>query len=261
MPGLETPTHLGWWPGSALDALDNALSIPVLQLELGALEYLVAVPGTWFGMPPLVWLLLPQFVGLAVCKAEEQQGHLVGHHCEEEAARGFLAVLLVATALSTVVFFHVLLRGDVHVVFTATKYILLPAAVLPPIVARYALGARAGHAVALVMCSWLATETLSHLIKITARRMRPGVALRAHLAGTSRRMPQLQRLVLAGETAFQSFPSGDAGGAFVFSYLLYLYKLEQAAWWIWMPALLSSFGRVYLHAHHVIDGESATVRS
>ena len=140
--------------------------------------------------------------------------------------------------------------GDIGPIFKATKILILPCTVIPTTLSALMLGKRAGHAVALVQCAWLCTEIFNHLLKILARRMRPVVALRSELADTQRHFPALQSILSIGETAFQSFPSGDAGGAMAFSYVLYRYG---AGHWVWSLAFLSSFGRLFLHAHHFFD--------
>ena len=64
-PMVRRNYQLGFWPQRGrLDRYDEALSLPVMRLELPmVLEFAVAVPGTFFGLPPMAWGLLPLFVG------------------------------------------------------------------------------------------------------------------------------------------------------------------------------------------------------
>mmetsp|Transcript_9242 Transcript_9242/g.17462 ORF Transcript_9242/g.17462 Transcript_9242/m.17462 type:complete len:243 (+) Transcript_9242:145-873(+) len=163
-----------------------------------------------------------------------------------------LWLLLVCVPLTTVslyLFFAMLVRGNIKSIFLTTKYLLVPASFGPTVLTQHILGPRPAHAVTLTLCSWLATELVCHLIKITARRMRPAISMASQLRGVKRCFPSLQVLVIENETAFQSFPSGDAGAAAVYSYVLVQYGYS----WCWVLFVLSAFGRVYFQAHHVLD--------
>jgi len=80
--------------------------------------------------------------------------------------------------------------------------------------------------------------------------MRPVVSFATELSAVNREIPCVQAMLVKGDTAFHSFPSGDAAGAMVFSYVLHLHG---AGVWSWLLVILSCFGRVYFHAHHVSD--------
>lgn len=207
-------------------------------------------------MPPMAWGVLPLYVAAYVSWAfAEADGGPAAHLALEGRPwwwlHAFAGLTGVLTLLALGWFFRIAANGgDIKVLFTATKYLLLPCAIFPGVLAELALGPRAGHAVCLLLCAWLWTETLCHLVKVTARRMRPVVALKSHVDTAARILVPLQTVITEGETAFQSFPSGDAAGAMVYSYLLFLLGGGP---WVWLCVGLSAFGRVYLHAHHVLD--------
>ena len=65
-----------------------------------------------------------------------------------------------------------------------------------------------------------------------------------------REFRQLQTGLNRNSTAHASFPSGDAAGAAVFAASAFL--LSGKALWL-LIAPLASFGRMYFHAHHLLD--------
>jgi len=241
--------QLGWWPqGGWLDLVDSKLSLPVLRLQLGRLEPLICIPGTWFGMPPYAWFVMPPLVAAYVSlpwKHEEDDG------IESLALLAWLGlVCLPLVVVGLIMFFKIVPSGDVKIIFVATKYLLVPSTIVPNLAAEYALGNRAGHVTTMIICSWLFTETVNHVVKVSSRRMRPVVSLRSKIQHVERVYPSLQKIILEGETAFQAFPSGDAAGAAVYSWVLFLYGAGSFAF---ACVVLSAFGRVYLHAHQVFD--------
>jgi len=105
---------------------------------------------------------------------------------------------------------------------------------------------------AFYLCSYMFTQVFVMVGKVFGRRMRPGVALSRELQKVPRAIPALNYLDIKGSTVFESFPSGDAAGAAVFSSAL----VATASWspyYACVFAGLSAFGRVYLFAHHVFD--------
>jgi membrane-associated phospholipid phosphatase len=233
------------WPQRGkIDALDEALSLPMMRLQPGAVvEFLIAVPGTWFGMPPFAWIVMPLWVAWLECREEETTHELA-------PLVWLVGLCFPATLLSLVTFYRYLSAGNVAPIFHVATYLFLPCILLPSVFIRPVLGKHAVHVTSLVVSSWFFTQILNHAIKITARRMRPVVSMRSQLCDIKRQYPDLQRVLMIGETAFQSFPSGDAGGAMAYSYVLYCCGQGP---WVWLLALASSFGRVFLHAHHVFD--------
>ncbi|GBG32356.1 Hypothetical Protein FCC1311_085812 [Hondaea fermentalgiana] len=237
--------QLGWWPqNGALDAFDAKISLPIMTLDLGeAAEWAIAIPGTWFGMPPMAWGPLPLLVaGFAALHDPKVSSEMLWRWF------GFICAPFTLGLLAFFVYY--VRRGNAKIIYIITKYILIPFSVGMPLVATYGLGERSGHIVSLTLCSWILTEAVCHILKITARRMRPVVCLTDKIKDVPRALSCIQHVVTAGETAFESFPSGDAAGAIVFSVILAHLGAGPASW---LCVLLSAFGRVFLHAHHIID--------
>mmetsp|Transcript_6443 Transcript_6443/g.13082 ORF Transcript_6443/g.13082 Transcript_6443/m.13082 type:complete len:356 (+) Transcript_6443:229-1296(+) len=237
--------HLGWWPqNGALDSFDAKLSLPIMKLDAGLLgEYLISIPGTWFGMPPMVWGSITLLVAGVSALSDPQ---VTSQSCKYY----FGLLLLPSFALSLGAYLKIARDGEIKRIYIWTKYILLPFPFGIPLLAELLLGERAGHAAALALSSWFFTETVCHVFKISARRMRPVIALADKIKGVTRRLSSIQHVLTEGETAFESFPSGDAAGAAAISTVLAAYGAGPLSW---LCVALSAFGRVYLHAHHVID--------
>lgn len=88
------------------------------------------------------------------------------------------------------------------------------------------------------------------VIKKSALRMRPVVALAPSLSSVHRHYPTMQNVLNHSLVAFESFPSGDVAGAMVFAFVLFLYG---GGVWVWLLVALSALGRLYFHAHHLFD--------
>ena len=112
----------------------------------------------------------------------------------------------------------------------------------------------AGHA--FYICCWGLTQLPIVYIKLIAGRRRPcAVPYRNGTGG----LDKVKRTVVGkymslhlqlGRSAIESFPSGDAAGAGAFGAALVLITGN----YMWLLAtVLGSFGRVYFHAHHLLD--------
>jgi len=100
--------------------------------------------------------------------------------------------------------------------------------------------------------AWILAETIGFILKVSSARMRPRVApsVATQLSKVHRAFPEVQKMLMVGESTFESFPSGDTIGAAVFSaQLLYL----DAPQWTVIFGTLTAFCRMYFHAHHLLD--------
>lgn len=237
--------QLGFWPQNGyLDRMDELLSMPFMKLQLGYLfEFIVSIPGTWFGIPPFVWGVL--HIGLLAAACNEEQ---VVH---PKAVSLWINLLFWPSFwVSFVWFWWMLDRKDIMPAFAIAKWIMFPCVAGIGALAATVLGERSGHASSLFMCCWFLSEAIIHVVKVTSRRMRPLVSNSDQLSRIERNYTAVRQIVMIGETAFHSFPSGDAGSAMVFSYLLHCYGYGS---WVWMLTVFSCFGRIFLHAHHLLD--------
>jgi hypothetical protein len=59
-PKKSRMAKVGWWPeGGIVDRADKAASLWLFKLELGKAEYLLSIPGVWFGVPIIAAGVLP----------------------------------------------------------------------------------------------------------------------------------------------------------------------------------------------------------
>mmetsp|Transcript_2093 Transcript_2093/g.3006 ORF Transcript_2093/g.3006 Transcript_2093/m.3006 type:complete len:309 (-) Transcript_2093:512-1438(-) len=233
--------QLGFFPeGGWFDIVDKSFSKPIFTVELGKLEYLLCVPGVWFGLPPAVWGVIPLYVAMYQASLENVQ--VVSFACYFGAP---------ATLLLLIYWFQCIAENRVRDVYLATKK-LFPVLVFgPPLVTKLTLP-EGYSSTCFVVSAWCAGEILCHFIKVTSRRMRPIICLDV-LKDVHRELPSLLTILREGETAFQSFPSGDAVGGAVVSTTIFLLNPQLSPTLYYLPALICCFGRMYYHAHHLSD--------
>mmetsp|Transcript_15673 Transcript_15673/g.20114 ORF Transcript_15673/g.20114 Transcript_15673/m.20114 type:complete len:308 (-) Transcript_15673:337-1260(-) len=226
--------------GGVFDVLDKKLSMPIFTLEIGKLEYVLSVPGCWFGLPVSAWGVLPLYVGA-------YQASFVS---TDDAIFFTTWITLPITLLLLLYWFRSVSRDTIKNVYFATKP-LLPFLVFgPPLLTK--LFMKSGYSSAcFVVCNWCIAEVFCHSLKITSRRMRPLICI-PEIKQVHRELPSLQTILKTGETAFQSFPSGDAVGAAAFSTTLYIINSDNIIISV-VPVFLCCFGRIYFHAHHLSD--------
>lgn len=234
---------------SVLDTMDRNLSWEVFDLSVGLLEWPLSVPAVWFGCPVTAFGLGAYLMGAA--------GGVAGG-IDGAGFRAWLALTGLISAVLLRRWFGLLLRGNPWAMYQTTA--LLPlmfsaiaiARVLDAVATADRGGRRLLAPVSFYLCSYMFTQTFVLFLKALTRRVRPGVALAGELEKVPRRIPSLTYLRMKGHTAIESFPSGDAAGAAVFSASLVIacgWSVPAAGTF----ALLSAFGRMYLWAHHLAD--------
>ena len=227
----------------------------MFELELGALELPLSVPGHWFGAPPLALATMPIVSGAIGAQSN---------------AMATLSAVVVGGSLY--LWFSTLNKlrdggnmGRIYMPGGSSRYalfLLLPHIAL--LLCRACGGGRAAvPAAAFAQIAWLLTQALIAVLKIGAGRCRPVAceALAGRLAGgrVRRRFPQLQDFLRSPTVACESFPSGDAAGASSWAAAAIVMATHGAAgapvlgWLGPSCAFGSAFGRVYFHAHHILD--------
>ena len=160
---------------------------------------------------------------------------------------GFLPSFVAVNAL----WFKYLQQEKPGEAYMLTKKLIVPLVVVPPLFARVFF-ISAYSPICFVCSAWFLANSIVHAMKITSRRARPMVALREELKGIHRELASIPRIVGRGEGGYHSFPSGDACGATVYSTTLYLLGSRNPFVFA-APVVLSSYGRIYFHCHHLSD--------
>lgn len=231
--------------GGSFDKLDKKLSMPIFMLDIGPLEYILALPGVWFGVPLTSLIWMPMVLAWA---AEPTMGfpglpHFAGYST-------WLLFVCIPFFLIMLAYYTYLLRqGDHHPFYTTSYLVPLLGVVLG---GTYFCSPKLGVAAPVFyLCSYFLTQIFILVGKVRGQRLRPGVSSLKHkLSKVNRAIPTLNYLDALGYTVFESFPSGDAGGAMCFSYSLFLITNNP---WSFVFAALSAFGRMYFWAHHLGD--------
>ncbi|KAH9249472.1 hypothetical protein BASA81_012834 [Batrachochytrium salamandrivorans] len=241
----------GWWrERSSLDLLDKRLSGHVFALELGIVaEILLIIPGTWLGIPISAFTLANLLTYLAM--ENEPNAHWLPELMQvwvfESHPSNFL--LLVGAFLLgwSGYFFTHLLRDNITPAYLANKRFMLPAMGMP-IWMGGVFSSKAYKSACFFIVAWFVGQMVSTALKIGFARMRPMVS-HAKLGLGSRRFTSVQQMLGAGESAFESFPSGDTVGSAAFASTLFLMGVPHAMW----IGVLTGFCRMYFHAHHLLD--------
>jgi len=233
-PRLGLWQELGW-----LDRIDKAVSRPLFALTLPLpLEAALSVPGTFFGATTSSLGFIPIAIVVAA----------------EHAVHGTVPTpyMLFASVAAVIVF-------GIHTMVCMRKLTreamwLHPVGVLVlNLLLAYLLcgGEKAvgWRGLVLYACTWGSSQLLSHTIKLLVARRRPCAVLRDEI----QRVPRHFRLsdhLRKGKSAIESFPSGDTAGAAAFAVIMVLIT-DHPGWLIIIIA--AALGRVYFHAHHVLD--------
>lgn len=262
-----------WVEGGGLDTLDKRVSMAGFKLELPLVaETAFSVPGHWFGCPPFALFVLPLVLACVV----DAPAAPAGQH------------LLVATsviAFGMLAFWTSLLLNmlgkkesefgsggimDAYNLGLGFPGVVLSVLIAPHLAAllTYLLGSREAHqAACFYLASWFFTQVAISFAKGRASRERPCAGSISHeLLQVRRHFPQMQHMLMT-RSGNSSFPSGDAAGAAVFAAAGLLACPQEAiaaggALFFILCALLGGWGRVYFHAHHVLDvvvGEAMAV--
>lgn len=232
-----------------LDRLDKGISSLVFRLVLPPpLEYALSIPGAWFGCPifslgliPLALAgingrgtsaakltVLPLLAGLGLWLKCASAGRDPAAAARGEGIRGLYMVVF-----------------NKPLVFLALPH----AAML--LIHATGLGAY-GQPAALYLTSWYLVQAAIEALKSLTWRLRPTVVLAEELKTVRRTLPELPASVQDASQANSSFPSGDAAGGAAFATALALASPE-----LWAPSMataaLCCLGRMYFHAHHLLD--------
>lgn len=228
-----------WREGCMLDRLDKHLSRPIFHMVLPpGLEVVLTVPGGWFGCPIYTLGILPVLVAAAGTQAANFR-HIIAGPLLVGGVCLWLRLCWESWSVG---------RGISKAHRLDKKWIV----VLPHVaVAVAARGSKeSSTAAALYICSWHATQLIVELTRGLTQRTRPTWALADELAQVKRAMPEM--LALGPSQEHRSFPSGDAAGGATFASSLMIVepRLRRLAT---LVLLLTGAGRVYFHAHHVLD--------
>mmetsp|Transcript_40428 Transcript_40428/g.56329 ORF Transcript_40428/g.56329 Transcript_40428/m.56329 type:complete len:365 (+) Transcript_40428:189-1283(+) len=252
------PTAVRW--ANAAMALDERLSLPLLKTPcLGRWEYPLSLPGSMFGVPMYSLLILPYVIAAV---AEWFSG-------EEEGVA--VSIASVVVAIATVYWTACIAEsvssnhanettGLMRAFHPLGKKLGSVVAVFGPHTSILAMGYSstiAQNAAAYYICVYFITQVAVEFFKTVSRRLRPLVKKRAELANVTRKIPQIQYFLSREHAMRSSFPSGDAAGSTTFAIIGLAvtppeYRLLSLPVWAFFP-LLSTFARVYFHAHFLGD--------
>ena len=234
-----------WVENGALDRFDKKISSLIFTLELPwLLETALTLPGSWFGATTfsLGWVgMLTAFI---------TQYH---HHPEEgDGFEGqvFLGIFVVITLAALALHFLVLSKkAERKYLWHHLHYYLLINLFLPYFLfGKNSLGWRG---FVFYMCIWGCTQLVSQTMKFLFARIRPCACPEYNIPlSLGKRTHDLSTHLSSGMSSVESFPSGDAAGAAAFSSSM---VIITGSWWWVLFALFGAFGRVYFHAHHVVD--------
>lgn len=270
---------LGWFPeGSTIDIVDKKISKFVFRLQLGKIaEWSLCMPGCYFGLPVSAWCIAPLLITwYAEHRAVDHptrsfvikedltwiDNTFVGNN---DMVKSLLQAIGVSTLASAEYLFFVCLpvtisystyfyaclyKGKLESAYRHVKYFMIPALCLFMYLGQRIApdGYRAG---CFFIVSWTVCQAISHFIKVTAARSRSLLSMHDELQDVHRNLPEVQTMLRLGQSAFESFPSGDSVGAASFSGALYALGMPfyQSAFF----GGLTAFCRMYFHAHHLLD--------
>jgi len=208
------------------------------------LEVVLSVPGCFFGMPAIL-AVAPSIVAAATSNT-----NTVSRQSVITLGAGGLLLCLWGVVLSV----------PRHSERIALKLFSMRACVVGPAVGMYLVESNPGFGAAarsqahLTLLSWFVSLAPTLVIKHQTRRRRPLVCEAAQLGEITSKSVALKRLSiiphLLRRDSNAAFPSGDAVGALVFAYSLHRCGYRG---WALTCALGSCAGRIYWHAHHVLD--------
>ncbi|KAG8463854.1 hypothetical protein KFE25_000022 [Diacronema lutheri] len=228
------PAQIGLFvEGCAVDRLDKWLSYHLIfRWRLGWLELPLAVPGTWFGTTTTSLGSAPLLIAAA---AEPHNARLV---------LAAVVVFLVALVVFTLVITR---RADRALLWWKPPVFVAASVALAKLSSPAAF-----HVTTFYIASWGYAVLMGSLLKTIFARRRPCISMAGCERLDDERLLPLHEHLCVGHTAIESFPSGDAIGGAVASSALYLAS-GGASVFVWLPLILSAYGRVYIWAHHLLD--------
>eukprot|EP00924_Labyrinthula_sp_SR-Ha-C_P000140 maker-scaffold_39-snap-gene-2.74-mRNA-1 protein AED:0.08 eAED:0.09 QI:0/0.66/0.75/1/1/1/4/335/298 len=220
--------------------VDKYFTLAVAKLEIGRAEEVLAIPGNWFGIPLLHWAICPllaHFAKLLLTKGIRSQNTAVFGSC----------VAIPAVYLGLRLWNAMIESKKLDRIHVMVRDYFIPVILTPHFLTSF------DPVTSFVISSWACCQIPTFLLKVVVQRTRPLIALETELKDVKRveRLEQIKTTVLRGNAGTHSFPSGDAAGAASFSGALFVYFGSNPI--VFLPMILSAFGRVYFHAHHVFD--------
>jgi len=101
------------------------------------------------------------------------------------------------------------------------------------------------------VCAWFYSQLINQSLKNTFWRRRPIASLSVEKGELAHRhFPQFKMRLRELPECLESFPSGDSAGAGAFGFSAYLFTGQPL--WLLVTAA-GMFGRVFMHAHHLLD--------
>ena len=230
--------------GGMIDVIDKRVSMLVYKISLGSktLEFLLSIVGHQHGIP--ITAMAQHCVTLASVSDWISGG---------SSGTPFTPTVILSAILTVVqimAWAHVCL-SDTHEKFYQISKLKLASSILfcNGFVHYYSKG-DGRHFASWYFCSYLLTQSVVMFLKVVCVRMRPAHALAKEVADIPRSLPRITFRNTGGWTVFESFPSGDAAGAMVFSVVLEQITGSNLSY---LFALGGCFGRMYLFAHHFLD--------
>ena len=278
-----------WKEGSVVDRIDKRISSVIFKIRLWEpLEFLLSIPGVWFGIPAFAQVLGPIFISLAEAKLK---------HDTLSAAldSSVVCVSVIIGALFFIGWSLALYQGNgrwedeyggkngvIHAYGgSCGKAGMVLLLIVPPHCAialfywiKGWMGSEDMHATqnffntaVLYGASFHTVILTIVIIKGISRRQRPVMWFRPHGADrhakgsflrSFRAFPQISAMLRHPRTSHGAFPSGDVACSAVFFVLLSVVICqEEGGYPCWVFAfvfvLLSAIGRMYFLAHHFLD--------
>ena len=239
--------------GSALDLFDKRCSSPIFRLQLPLiLEAPISIPGCFFGMPAF-HVAAPGLLTLLAL-----QDKAVQWPSDALPTVGALTILIV-------VWFYVNSRPER--LRRARMLYSPPSLIVSPIIGlllAHKLAREDADAIAVpcfYLCAWYTSIIPVLGLKKLANRRRPVASDHLHLGNESAAYAARGKgfvnitAMLRKNDPNASFPSGDVAGAVAFAYPLLSSNASTTLHLVVGVACiaLSSFGRMYFLAHHLLD--------
>jgi len=263
--------------GGYLDRIDKWFSNCFFTCSIGTFfEIPLSVLGTWFGVPVTSLLLQPMIIVVIADYNNNDTNNNYYHYWGGSILFASLTIicfgmyliywftLLYSPTRNSASIFDLLgtkyLIGCVFIVQIVSR-ILLPSSSKASTSASASLGSY--H-----LCLYLLSQIVALQLKTLAHRKRPGLcdSLQSELKKVRRHFPELTYMNASGYAVFESFPSADAAGAMIFSCALSLAiknndddddddnsSAAATSNWVYIFVIITSFGRMYYWAHHLLD--------
>lgn len=247
--------------GGLVDRLDKTLSRLFFHLTLPApLEFALSFPGACFGNPLYCLGVAPVLLASAAKNAQtgDTTARILGSSVLAVSAGVWWRQAWVGSQAKELKDDEGL--GALSEAFGITGVLVCPHVTMGVI----KLAGCAEGPAALYLTTWLVTQTVVEAIKQFFSRRRPAYVLKEELEEVPRAIKELSEAVKTESQRCLAFPSGDAAGAGAFCATLALAMpgvlsnpdvlLEPK---VLAPlltvTLLSPLGRMYWHAHHLLD--------